>query len=75
MPDRHLDTTGFSCPIPVLKTKKALADMAAGTTLEVIATDPAAPNDFIAFCKASGNPLIESGRRDDAYWFLIQRHP
>jgi tRNA 2-thiouridine synthesizing protein A len=73
MPDRHLDTSGMTCPIPVLKTKKALADMEAGTTLEVIATDPAAANDFIAFCKATGNRLIESGRRDGAYWFLIER--
>jgi tRNA 2-thiouridine synthesizing protein A len=73
MPDRRLDTSGLVCPIPVLKTKKALAGMAAGTTLEVIATDPAAPNDIIAFCKATGNPLIESGRREDAFWFVIER--
>ena len=73
MPDRILDTTGLSCPIPILKTKKALVEMAAGTTLEVVATDPAAPKDFLAFCSATGNVLLDSGERGETYWFLIRR--
>ena len=73
MPDRTIDTSGLSCPIPILKTKKALVEMAAGSTLEVVATDPAAPKDFEAFCKATGNPLLDSGTRGRAYWFLIRR--
>lgn len=73
MPDHKLDTSGLSCPIPILKTKKALAEMAAGATLEVVATDPAAPKDFIAFCKATGNVLLESGTHGESYRFLIQR--
>ncbi|MGB4866439.1 MAG: sulfurtransferase TusA family protein [Hyphomicrobium sp.] len=73
MPDLTLDTSGLSCPIPILKAKKTLAGMAAGATLEVVATDPAAPKDFEAFCRATGNTLVESGTRGPAYWFLIRR--
>ncbi len=47
--------------------------MAHGATLEVVATDPASPKDFAAFCRATGNTLLESGTRGEAYWFLIQR--
>ena len=73
MADVTLDTSGLACPIPILKAKKALATMAAGATLEVLATDPAAPKDFEAFCRATGNGLLESGNRGLAFWFLIQR--
>ena len=73
MADRRLDTSGLVCPIPILKTKKALAEMAAGSTLEVLATDPAAPKDFEAFCRATGNVLINSVTRGETFCFLIQR--
>ncbi len=73
MADRTLDTSGLVCPIPILKARKALGEMAAGSVLEVLATDPAAPKDFLAFCKATGNSLMESGRRDGLYRFLIRR--
>ncbi|MEQ1671119.1 MAG: sulfurtransferase TusA family protein [Hyphomicrobium sp.] len=72
-PDMTLDTSGLSCPIPILKAKKALSAMAPGATLQVVATDPAAPKDFVAFCKATGNVLIESVTRGDTFVFLIQR--
>lgn len=74
MPNLTLDTSGLSCPLPILKTKKALAGMAAGATIEVVATDPAAPKDFAAFCRATGNALLDSGVRGDSYWFLIERN-
>lgn len=73
MADVTLDTSGLSCPIPILKAKKALSAMSPGATLEVLATDPAAPKDFEAFCRATGNVLIESGNRGQAFWFLIRR--
>ncbi|HMN37899.1 MAG TPA: sulfurtransferase TusA family protein [Hyphomicrobium sp.] len=73
MADRSLDTTGLTCPIPILKAKKALADMAQGSVLEILATDPAAPKDFMAFCKATGHTLVDSREQDGAYRFLIQR--
>lgn len=73
MADVTLDTSGLSCPIPILKAKKALAAMSGGATLEVVATDPAAPKDFEAFCRATGNVLVDSGSRGQAFWFLIKR--
>lgn len=73
MIDRTLDVSGLACPIPILKAKKALTEMASGATLEVLATDPAAPKDFVAFCKATGNALVDSGMRGGTFWFLIKR--
>ena len=73
MPERSLDTSGLTCPIPILKAKKALSEMSAGSVLEVLATDPAAPDDFIAFCKATGHTLIDSTTENTTYRFLIRR--
>lgn len=58
-----LDTKGMNCPLPVLKAKKALRAVAAGDTLTVLTTDPSAERDFVAYCRSSGNELVES--RDD----------
>lgn len=71
--DKALDTSGLTCPIPILKAKKALADMGAGALLEVLATDPAAPKDFQAFCRATGNELLESTEAGGTYRFVIRR--
>ena len=73
MTDRTLDTSGLTCPIPILKAKKALTEMVPGATLEVVATDPAAPKDFEAFCRASGHQLLESREQLGIYRFLIRR--
>ena len=73
MPDRTAGTSRLSSPIPILKTKKALVKMAAGSTLEVVATDPATPTDFEAFCKATGNLPLERGAHGECYRFLIRR--
>jgi tRNA 2-thiouridine synthesizing protein A len=73
MPDKHLDTSGLTCPMPILKTKKALSELSVGATLEVVATDPAAPKDFAAFCRSTGHELMDSGTRGASHWFLIKR--
>jgi tRNA 2-thiouridine synthesizing protein A len=73
IPEYRLDTTGLVCPVPILMAKKKLAAMAAGSTLEILATDPAAPQDIAAFCKATGNALVDSGRRGETSWFLVRR--
>jgi tRNA 2-thiouridine synthesizing protein A len=73
MADRTLDASGLVCPVPILKAKKALGEMPPGSILEVLTTDPAAPKDFVAFCKATGNSLIDAGQREGRYWFLIRR--
>jgi tRNA 2-thiouridine synthesizing protein A len=57
--DKEIDTRGLNCPLPILKAKKALADMSSGQTLKVVATDPGSMRDFQAFAKQTGNELIE----------------
>ena len=71
--DSSLDTCGLTCPIPILKAKKALTQLAPGAVLEVLATDPAAPKDFVAFCKATGHELLSSSQAGGTWHFLIKR--
>lgn len=73
MADIHLDTTGLTCPLPILKAKKAIRRVPAGGTLEVIATDPGAVEDFETFCRVSGHILVESGETDGVFRFLIRQ--
>jgi tRNA 2-thiouridine synthesizing protein A len=56
---KELDTRGLNCPLPILKAKKALADMASGDVLKVISTDPGSMRDFQAFARQTGNDLVE----------------
>ncbi len=56
---KEIDTRGLNCPLPILKAKKALADMTSGQTLKVIATDAGSVRDFQAFAKQTGNELVE----------------
>ena len=56
---KELDARGLNCPLPLLKAKKALADMTSGQTLKVIATDAGSVRDFQAFAKQTGNELVE----------------
>ncbi|HEX5390869.1 MAG TPA: sulfurtransferase TusA family protein [Burkholderiaceae bacterium] len=56
--DKELDARGLNCPLPILKAKKALADMTSGQTLKVIATDMGSVRDFQAFAKQTGNELV-----------------
>lgn len=66
-----LDLKGLSCPLPVLRTKKAIKDVANGGILEVHVTDPAAVNDFQAFCHATGNKLVEWSEKAGVFQFTI----
>jgi tRNA 2-thiouridine synthesizing protein A len=56
---KELDARGLNCPLPILKAKKALADMSSGELLKVIATDAGSVRDFQAFAKQTGNELVE----------------
>ena len=56
--DKELDTRGLNCPLPILKAKKALADMSSGQLLRVVSTDPGSTRDFQAFAKQTGNELV-----------------
>ncbi|MGY8902948.1 MAG: sulfurtransferase TusA family protein [Burkholderiales bacterium] len=57
--DKEIDTRGLNCPLPILKAKKALSEMATGEVLKVVSTDPGSVRDFQAFAKQTGNPLME----------------
>ncbi len=72
MADQVLDAKGLNCPLPILKAKKALKAVPAGGTLEVLATDPGSAADFEAFCRTTGNELLESGNDGGVYRFLIK---
>jgi TusA-related sulfurtransferase len=56
---KEIDTRGLNCPLPILKTKKALSELGAGQVLKVLATDPGSVRDFQAFAKQTGNELLE----------------
>ncbi len=72
MADKTLDAKGLNCPLPILRAKKTLKEVPAGGTLEVLATDPGSVADFAAFCKTTGNELVESASADGVYRFLIR---
>ena len=73
MADQILDVKGLNCPLPILRAKKALKAMPVGATLQVLATDPGAVKDFEAFCRTTGNELLESRAEDKLFSFVIKR--
>lgn len=68
-----LDARGYNCPIPVLKTRKALQGMTAGEELTVQATDPASFIDIPHFCNTTGNELLDWVEQDGVYTYTIQK--
>jgi tRNA 2-thiouridine synthesizing protein A len=73
MADQVLDVKGLNCPLPVLRARKALKDVPAGGTLEILATDPGAVKDFEAFCRTTGNELVASTAAGGVFTFVIRR--
>ena len=73
MADRTLNTKGLACPLPILKTRKAISELPIGATLEVLATDPGAVADFQAFSTATGHILLEHSEQEGVYRFLLRR--
>jgi tRNA 2-thiouridine synthesizing protein A len=73
MADQTLDAKGLNCPLPILRAKKALKDVPTGGTLQVLATDPGAVKDFEAFCRTTGNELLESKNDNNVFSFVIKR--
>ena len=71
--DRQLDVQGLNCPLPILRTKKALSEMISGQLLHVLATDPGAVKDFHAFARQTGNTLIESSEDGPVFEFVFRR--
>lgn len=73
MADKILDAKGLNCPLPILRAKKALNELPTGGTLEVHATDPGSVKDFEAFCRTTGNELIDHHTDGDVFIFVIRR--
>ncbi len=71
--DRELDVKGLNCPLPILRTKKALAEMQSGQTLRVLATDPGSVKDFQAFARQTGNDLVASGQTESVFEYVLKR--
>lgn len=71
--DRELDTRGLNCPLPILKAKKALADMASGELLRVVSTDPGSVRDFQAFARQTGNELVEQQAAGSDFVHVLRR--
>jgi tRNA 2-thiouridine synthesizing protein A len=72
MADKTLDLKGLACPLPILKTRKALSGLPKGATLEVFATDPGSVPDFSAFCETTGNRMVEQDEANGVYRFVIE---
>ncbi len=70
---KELDTRGLNCPLPILKAKKALADMHSGEVLKVVATDPGSMRDFQAFARQTGNELVEQSAANDEFVHYLRR--
>ena len=70
---RELDVKGLNCPMPLLKAKKALNEMAADEVLRVLATDPGSVRDFEVFSRQSGHPLLDSGENEGVFFYVLQK--
>ena len=70
---KEIDTRGLNCPLPILKAKKALADMASGQLLKVLATDSGSLRHFQAFAKQTGNELVEQQTVGAEYIHVLRR--
>ena len=71
--DRELDVKGLNCPLPILRTKKALSEMESGRILHVMATDPGSVKDFQAFARQTGNALLEFSDAGPVFEFYFRR--
>lgn len=71
--DRELDVKGLNCPLPILRTKKTLAEMESGQVLRVLATDPGSLKDFAAFARQTGNELVEQREENRVFEYFLKR--
>ena len=70
--DKELDARGLSCPLPILKTKKSLNELASGQVLKILATDPGSVKDFQAFCKQTGHELVSHSEENREFTFFMK---
>lgn len=72
--DMELDARGLNCPLPILRAKKSIAQLATGQVLKVTATDPGSVKDIEAFCKQTGNELMQTNDENGEFVFLLKKH-
>jgi tRNA 2-thiouridine synthesizing protein A len=72
--DKELNARGLSCPLPIVKTKKSLADMASGQVLKVISTDSGSVKDMAAFAEQTGNPLLSTVEEKGEFTFYMKKN-
>ena len=73
--DKELDTKGLNCPLPILRAKKALAELASGEVLKIVATDPGSVRDFQAFAKQTGNELLAQQSEGKLFIHFLKQYP
>jgi TusA-related sulfurtransferase len=71
--DKELDTKGLNCPLPILRAKKALAELTSGQVLKIVATDPGSVRDFRAFARQSGNELLAQETEGELFVHYLKR--
>lgn len=71
---RELDASGLNCPMPILKTRKAIKELETGDLLRVFSTDPGSLKDMESFCRQTGNDLLSSTEQDGSYAFVIRKN-
>jgi tRNA 2-thiouridine synthesizing protein A len=71
--DREVDARGLNCPLPILKAKKALAELGSGQVLKIVSTDPGSLRDFQAFARQTGNEMIGQSEADRTWTFFLKR--
>ncbi|MBI4315215.1 MAG: sulfurtransferase TusA family protein [Chloroflexi bacterium] len=71
--DKLLDCSGMLCPVPVIKTSKAIKEMQVGQVLKMVSTDPGAPPDMVAWARQTGNELLDSHQEGKQYIFYFRK--
>jgi tRNA 2-thiouridine synthesizing protein A len=71
--DKELDARGLNCPLPILRAKKALAEIPSGQVLKILSTDPGSVKDFAAFAKQTGNELLSTAEAGGDFTFFMKK--
>lgn len=71
--DREIDTRGLNCPLPILRTKKSLADVSSGQVLKIVATDPGSVKDFETFARQTGHTLLSHAEANGEFTFFLKK--
>ena len=71
--DKEIDTRGLNCPLPILRTKKALSGVQSGQVLKVVATDPGSVKDFETFAKQTGHALLQHAEANGEFTFFMRK--